>query len=392
MRAYAAPFYAWLAVRDVVTVGVYLLLLRFAVRPLFARAEGAAGWLDRRLLWLRKVPVVRAVPSALEKLWGGPGWGAALLFTLLYMAVVNAIFLPKGVYLGYFHEHRFGQSNYTPGGFTWDFFKAFVFKAVAQCLVAFGLFGLARRLRGWWLVLGVTAGVAMLASPLLDPYRARLYFEQERLEEGELRSRIDGLLDRAEVAYGDVFLERSSRASKNLQAYFAGQGPTRTVVLNDVLVETLAPDEVLAAVAHEAGHIHESRWPGRILGALAMVAFLFLVHRLLALTARRGWFGVRAYGDVRCMPLILLTLTVLLNVGQPLAGAVSRARELEADGYALELTKDPDAFRRMLVKAARTNKLDPAPPRWAVIRAHSHPSISERLEAVSAWEQKTSGR
>ena len=393
VRDYARPFYVWLALKDVVLVGLYVLLLRFGIRPLYAQAQRAAAWTDARLQWTRTLPVLRAVPAALGKLWGGAGWGTALLFSLLYMVVLNGVLLPKSVWLDYFHEHRFGQSNYTPGGYALDVVKTFTFTAAAQCVMAFGLFGLARKLRSWWLLLGVAAGLALLASPLLDPYRARLYFDQERLAQGPLRTEIATLLDRADVTYGDVLVEKTSRASKNLQAYFAGQGPTRTVVLNDVLVEKLETPEVLAAVAHEAGHISESKWPGRILASLALFGFLFLCHRILLFVQRRQWFGVTAYGDVRTLPLLSLALTVLLSVSQPLSAAVSRARERKADLYALELTRDPAAFRAMLVKAARTNKLDPEPPRWAVLRAHGHPPISERLAAVSAWEsqQKTSG-
>jgi len=46
------------------------------------------------------------------------------------------------------------------------------------------------------------------------------------------------------------------------------------------------------------------------------------------------------------------------------------------------IDKDPAAFRRMLVKAARVNKMDPDPPHWAVLKGHSHPPLSERLAAV----------
>ncbi|MET0403246.1 MAG: peptidase M48, partial [Cystobacter sp.] len=52
------------------------------------------------------------------------------------------------------------------------------------------------------------------------------------------------------------------------------------------------------------------------------------------------------------------------------------------DRYALALTQDPAAFRRMLVKAARVNKMDPDPPRWGGIKGHSHPPVSERLAAI----------
>ena len=88
--------------------------------------------------------------------------------------------------------------------------------------------------------------------------------------------------------------------------------------------------------------------------------------------------------------MIGFALWVLLTAGHPLSAADSREREAAADAYALELTRDPTAFRSMLVKAARLNKFDPDPPRWIELRSLSHPSITSRLAQVSAWEKKTS--
>lgn len=391
VQAYVRPFYVWIAIRDVVNVAVFALIVRFAVVPLYLWAEALAARSDARLSWVRTIPVLRAIPSAMTKLWRGPGWGAALLFALFYVLLLTAIELPRDIYFGYFHEHRFGLSNYTPGRFAVDQLKAFAMYAVAMSLLAFGLYGLARRVKHWWLVLGIPAAVLMLFSSVIDPYRDQVFFEQKALEAGPLRSDIDKLMARANIEFRDVLVQKTSRASKTVNAYFAGQGPTRTIVLNDTLVDTLAPREVVAAVAHEAGHVNELRWPRRVMASVALVAFLFLLHTLLKVAHRRRWFGATEFADIRTLPLLGFALYVLLSLGQPLSAASSRARELAADRYALELTGDPEAFRAMLIRVTRTNKADPDPPRWAVLRAFSHPPMRERLDHVTAFE-KASGK
>ena len=250
-------------------------------------------------------------------------------------------------------------------------------------MLAFGLFALARRSRRWWLLLGVGAGVALTGAALMDPYRGALYFEQAPLPPGPLRSRLTEVLQQADVEFGELWVQRTSAASTRIQALVAGQGATRSILMNDVLLERFTQEEIVAVVAHEAGHVHEPKWPGRIASALALLLLLFGADRLLRHSARRSWFGATSFGDLRNLPLLMFAFWVLASAVRPASLALSRARELEADRFALALTREPETFRAMLVKAARINRMDPEPPRWLVWLGFSHPPIVERLAALS---------
>ncbi|QSQ13486.1 M48 family metalloprotease [Myxococcus landrumensis] len=379
IHAYHLPYYVRAAVDPFAKMLLLALLLGVLVRPFFHMATSAAGGLERGLGFLRTAPVSRAFFQAMDRLWGEPGWGAAVIFALMTDLFVKLIYAPVDIWFAYTLEHRHGMSNYTPAAFAWDLFKGHLMGAFAIAALVIGMYGLARRTRHWWWVLGVPVAMLMLVSAALDPYRSRLYFEQQPLPPGTLRTRITELMTQADIPFSDVLVEKTSVASRRLQAYFAGQGPTRTIVLNDVIIQELSEEEVLAAVAHEAGHIHEPKWPGRIASSLALVALLFAIDRLLRRASARGWFGTTRFADIRTLPLLSLILFVVSLVGGPIAGTFSREREREADRFGLQLTHDTDAFRRMLVKAARVNKMDPEPPRWVVLKGMSHPPIAERL-------------
>ncbi|WP_257449275.1 M48 family metalloprotease [Archangium lipolyticum] len=382
IKAYHLPLYIRSAVSPAVYLGVLLLILGVLVRPFYRGAEACAAWLSQRLAFLRTAPVLRVVIQAMDRLWGEPGWGAAILFALFVDLFLELVYAPSNTYFGYVLEHRYGMSAYTPLRYALDELKGIAMEGVATSALVLGLYGLARRVKRWWLVLGIPSALLLLVASALDPYRSRVFFDQEPLEQGPLRERITALMASADIPFQDVLVEKTSVASKRLQAYFAGQGPTRTIVLNDVLIHELAPDELLAAVAHEAGHVHEPKWPGRIASSLALVALLFAIDRLLRSSATRGWFGTTRFADIRTLPLLWLLTFAIFFLSTPLSAAFSREREREADRYALRLTQDPGAFRRMLVKAARVNKMDPEPPRWVVLKGHSHPPIGERLAAV----------
>ncbi|MFZ5469938.1 MAG: M48 family metalloprotease [Myxococcota bacterium] len=388
IEAYHFPHYLWGAVGDAVNLGVFALVLRFLVHPLYRWCEYAAATMGQRLSFLLRMPFLRVVPSVLEKLWGGPGWGAAVCFAAADCLLVALLFLPLDVYFDYLHEHRYGLSRYTPAGFALDHFKSVVLILAPTTALAFGLFGLARRTRHWWMLLGGAGAAVLLVSASLDPFRARAFFEQTPLPSGRLSEKISALMVKAGIEVRAVVVEKTSRASARVQAYFAGMGPTRTIVLNDRLLEELSEEEILAAVAHEAGHVHQSRWPSYLGSAVALGAFLFLVNRMFVLAAARGWFGTTRFADIRTLPLITLMFYLASGAAQPVSAAFSRERERAADLYALRLTRDPDSFRRMLVKAARINKTDPDPPRWVVLKSHSHPSILERIAAVDRGDWK----
>ncbi|MEW5738374.1 MAG: M48 family metalloprotease [Myxococcota bacterium] len=365
VKAYHAPRYTFEAVDTLLWPLVLVLVVRFLTAPLYRLAVRlTARWKS----------------AVLDRVWKGPGWGPTIVFALLLFALFSVVTLPTDIWFGFVREHQYGLSTSSPWVFALDSFKAHLFTALAVLSLAFGLFGLARRLTHWWWVMGLVATVVMSASAALDPYRSRLYVEQQPLPEGPLRARILALTKQAGVEVSDVLVDETLSRTVRLQAYFAGTGPTRTIVLNDAMLKNLSEEEILAAVAHESGHVHESRWAARVMSALALFAFLGLVEWLFRRSAKRGWFGISERADIRALPLILLVFDLSMSAAGPVSGLVSRRREWAADRYAMQLTGDPAAFSSMLVKAARVNKMDPEPPRWLVLKGMSHPPIGERID------------
>jgi STE24 endopeptidase len=382
--AYHFPRYVWSALSPVLYLLVLGLMSWRVAAPLYRLAQAASTRLAQRLAFMRRLPVLRAGPALLEKLWGGPGWAAALLFAVMQIGLLVVLWFPADVYFGYVREHRFGLSNYTAESFATDYAKSLALTLVATSFLALGVFGLARRLRYWWLVLGVIAGGLLLVSTAIDPYRSRLLFTQHSLEPGTLRSRIEGLMQEAKIEVGDILVEKTSRASIRVQAYFAGQGRTRSIVLNDTILEAMTEDELLAAIAHEAGHVHQPNWYKHLGSAFALLGFLYVVHRIFRRAQQSSWFGDADYADIRTLPGLMLAFYLLTTLARPVSGYFSREREHEADRFAVTLLGQSESFRGMLIKAAKLNLMDPDPPRWTIWRGASHPSIRERLEATHA--------
>lgn len=365
VQAYHSPIYAATLVDLVVTPLLLALLATFGVRLLFRLAPGGAE-----------------KPSVLNRVWGDGTWKKALSFSLLYFLLLALLDLPKSVWFGYVREHQYGLSTASLGTFIVDSLKAHAMLFLAVTALTFGLFGIARRTKHWWWLVGLAASLVMVVSTALDPYRARLYVDETPLEAGALRDGITALLKRANVSFSDVLVVHTGSRSVRVQAAFAGTGPTRTILLTDTLLTAMTENEVLAAIAHESGHVHESRWIGRVLSPLAVFVLLGALEFIFRRSVKRGWYGITQRGDVRVLPLLVLLFEVAMLVLGPITAASSRRRESEADLYALRLTNDAQSLTSLLRKLGRINKVDPDPPRWYVLSGVTHPTIAARIAAI----------
>jgi STE24 endopeptidase len=165
-------------------------------------------------------------------------------------------------------------------------------------------------------------------------------------------------------------------------AFAAGLGPSRRVVIWDTLLEPpFDRDEVRVVIAHEYGH-HESGhiWKGLAWYALVSLPILFVVARV----ARR-WGGLY---QPRAVPVALLALVGASLVVQPFDNLITRRMEMEADWVALGTTKDPDAARELFEEFADTALQDPDPPEWAHVWFDTHPSLVDRIAEATAWENR----
>jgi STE24 endopeptidase len=165
-------------------------------------------------------------------------------------------------------------------------------------------------------------------------------------------------------------------------AFAAGLGPSRKVVIWDTLLEPpFERDEVEVVIAHEYGH-HESNhiWKGLAWYGLVSLPLLFVVARV----ARR-WGGLY---QPRAVPVALFALVAASLVVQPFDNLITRRMEMEADWIALETTENPDAARELFEEFADTALQDPDPPEWAHVWFDTHPSIVDRIAEATAWENR----
>jgi STE24 endopeptidase len=75
-------------------------------------------------------------------------------------------------------------------------------------------------------------------------------------------------------------------------------------------------------------------------------------------------------------------MTALGVVMMPIQAAFSRAMERRADMFAVEVTRNGEAYARAMEGLAAQSLADPDPPRPVVVMLYSHPPIVNRIRAA----------
>jgi len=264
---------------------------------------------------------------------------------------------------------RAGLSNQSWSGWSADLVKSTaigVVLAAGGAVVARGL--LERRGEDWWLpasaVQAAAAATLTFAGPLiLDP----LFNDFTPLAEGPLRDEVIDLATRAGVRLGGVFVVDASRRTTAANAYVNGLGWSKRVVLFDTLLDSFTLQETRLVVAHELAHVRHRDVPrSLLLLAFAGPGAMWAAAGLLRETG----------GGVPALAVALGVSHLPLGL---LANRMSRAVEVRADLFALDLaggSKDFVSFERRI---ALQNLIDPDPPRWLQALLGTHPTTLERI-------------
>jgi STE24 endopeptidase len=237
--------------------------------------------------------------------------------------------------------------------------------------------------RSWWLAggpaLAALGAVFILAQPLvIDP----LFNRFERLPDRALAAQIEALGREEGVTVSSVEVADASRRTTAANAYVAGIGPTRRVVLYDTLLDgRFTEPEILSVSAHELAHVGRRHlWKGLAWFALIVIPCVFLVAKA---AERHGGLA-----EPRAVPLALAVAFGLFLVTLPFVNAVSRRYEAEADWIALRSIGNPDAFISLEQKLIRFGLGDPDPPDWVSVWFGTHPPAMKRIAMAEAYESR----
>ena len=371
-----------------------LRLPELAVRDLFPEdvLDETRGYASvARWIWIASVAAELAVlallarrgPSLARRVRGGPVARGVVVLALTLVAVW-LVGRPFGALA---HWWRRRHELTTLGYVDWllvPWLELLVTLALACVAVAVAIV-LARRLGPrWWLagapLLALLGAAVVLVQPLVFAPRF------EPLQNRGLAREIAHLGDRLGVAGIEIRVRRVHDRTRRANASLHGIGPTRRLILWDTLLDgRFTEREVRFVAAHELAHAAgDHLWKG--------LAWFALLTPLLTFALAHGTRARGGVGEPGAVPLAVLVAACAQLALLPVANALSRRYEAEADWVALQATRDPAAARGFFRRLPDTNLAQPESPAWVEALLATHPSLVERIAMANAWEHRSRGR
>lgn len=342
-------------------------------------------------LVLGLTPVGAGLVGAAGDLAGG-GWVARAVLGSLALSVLGLVLrIPLSMWSETV-SRRWGLSKRGWGLFAADTAKGFLIGAVLTAAGILGFYALLRYAGGaWWVWAALAAAaLAVLGSFIMPVLIEPLFNKFQPLPAGPLRDRLMVLVEQSGVQVKEILVSDSSRRTTAANAYVSGFGKTRRLVVWDTTTDSLDTGEVAAIAAHELGHAaRRDVLTGTVFGALGAAIGVAVLAAALHWSPLLDAAGVQQADDPRSQALLRAILVVIGLAGEPWGLAYSRYIEGRADGYALDLFRDPETIVRMERALAVQNIADLNPRRWEILLRYTHPPIPERIAHARRWAAET---
>ena len=155
--------------------------------------------------------------------------------------------------------------------------------------------------------------------------------------------------------------------------------------MGDTLLSSFTPEEIETVLAHELGH-HVNRDIPLSIAYETVSTTLGLFLASLALRWGVDQFGLQGVSDPAALPLFLLVMMLYGLVTMPLSNGFSRWREVLADRYALESTRNGPAFASAMTRLANQNLAEVDPEPWVEFLLYSHPTLEKRIRMARQFQ------
>ncbi|MCP4911745.1 MAG: M48 family metallopeptidase [Oligoflexia bacterium] len=332
--------------------------------------------------------------NSLEKIvaaWNLSPIPHALAYFAIFGLVSMLLGLPQSIYSTFVIEEKFGFNKTTPKIFVTDLIKGIIVGSVIGLPLLAGLIWTLNALGEYWWVYGwaLLIGFQFILLWAYPRFIAPIFNKFSELEEGEVKEKVVGLLDRTGFTSKGLFVMNASMRSSHGNAYFTGFGKNKRIVFFDTLINTLNPEEVEAVLAHELGHFKKKHIMKQLIKGMFFSFIAFYVLGLLikepAFYQGHGVTEVKTHIALLLFSLVSGIYTFLMT---PLSNFFSRKYEFEADEFAAQHAK-PEKLITALVKMYKDNASTLTPDPTYSNFYHSHPPALIRVDHLESLQSKS---
>ena len=325
-------------------------------------------------------------------------WLQGFGFVLLFLIATWLLSLPIDMYAHSLSLH-YGLSVQHWGSWFWDQAKALALSWVFGGLVVMLLFWIIRKLpQSWWVVFWACSIVIVLFGIFVSPYIAFLFDKFEPLQKTNpaLVQQLEAVAHKGNmnIPPDRMFLMKASAKVTTINAYVAGFGASKRVVVWDTSIAKASPDQILFIFGHESGHYVLHHIVRGVLFTIAMLLVLLYLgyHAVGWMLDRYGsrW-RIPSQSDWGSLAVLMLAFSVFSLFTEPMFSAWSRGMEHAADIYGQEAVHGIVANPRETAKTAfdvlgQNTLEDPNPNQFIEFWTAGHPAIGRRAAFAAHYD------
>lgn len=301
---------------------------------------------------------------------------AAIFF--LFSLILFMVLLPLQYYQEFVISHKFGLSNQTLSSWFLDAIKEGVIYMILSTLGLTSIYALMVYSPRYWWIIAIAVFIVFIIFAnfifplIIDP----LFYKFSPLEDKELEKEILEITQKAGISVGSILVADASKKTNTVNAYFAGLGKTKRIVIYDNLINKYSKKEVLSVVAHEVGHWKYQHIAKNIgFGILGIIIIFFIMYVLRT--------GLQIQTSVKLIIMLFIVFSLIAYIATPINNLISRYFEVQADKMAVTLTGDSQTQIEMLQKLAKSNLSYVNPSNLLKFLNYTHPPIIERINYIN---------
>ncbi len=348
--------------------------LFFGVAVLLFMTLGG-GFQDIYNFWLAAelIPIWRDIGFLISAVW--------------FMSLLS---LPFALLSTFKIEEEFGFNKTTPGKFISDLLKGWALGIVIGLPLLWAVLSIMDAYfdQAWWFytwLVWIAFNILLLWA--YPKWIAPIFNKFSPLEKGEMKDRIESLLERTGFESKGIFVMDGSSRSGHGNAYFTGFGKNKRIVFFDTLLEKLSPEEVEAVLAHELGHFKYGHIKKRIFETFAMSLIgLAILGWLAQMPEFYTSLGMTTDTPAAALLLFITVIPVVFFFLGPIAAFKSRKQEFEADYFAAKHVGSQHLISALL-KMYRDNASSLTPDPDYSGYHDSHPPAKIRIDHLKSLQQ-----
>ena len=330
-------------------------------------------------------------------------WVQGLLFFAAFFVISTVAGLPLDL-IGQHYERVYGISVESWGGWFWDLAKALGLTLVFGVPILLLFNWVVRRWpRRFWVIDWVITLPILVVSIFILPLLVPLFYQQESLvtNHAALVAKLESVVARTgiNIPPDRMYLMKASEKTNGLNAFVAGIGATKRIVVWDTAAGRVPDDEVLFIFGHESGHYVLHHIPKELAGNAVALFLVYWACAAFAVWMVRRFgarWGAAELSSRTGFVVLLFAISIASFLLEPAGNAFSRHFEHQADVYGQEaihgIVPDPQKTAVAAFNALGQSWLeDPNPSPFIEFWLYSHPSVQSRVNFALHYDPWKNG-